>query len=315
MAMTSDHWAELVDPRVREAFFIGFSQADRVQSMLPRLFGMRSTALKDEKALAIAGIPSTGWNFEDSGRVQYTEQVKGYEETFTPHEFARGIQIDRKLIDDNRIPEALDAAEALGDAAFRMREKAGANVFINAFSAATSETLDDYGTDAVGSDAVALCSTAHPRHAGDSGTTNTNEGTLSLTKANVSTTRQLMAEMVDPNGDLINVMPDELLVPVELEDSALEIVKSALDPASANNAINPQAGRFQVITWHYLTDANAWWLMDSGYRRRALRWYDRIPLEFAREQDFDTLIAKWRAYMRFTLGWSDWRFIYGQNPS
>ena len=28
-----------------------------------------------------------------------------------------------------------------------------------------------------------------------------------------------------------------------------------------------------------------------------------------------TLIAKWRAYMRFTLGWKDWRFVFGQNPS
>jgi hypothetical protein len=29
--------------------------------------------------------------------------------------------------------------------------------------------------------------------------------------------------------------------------------------------------------------------MDSGRRRRSLLWYDRIPLEFAREEDFDTL--------------------------
>lgn len=55
-----------------------------------------------------------------------------------------------------------------------------------------------------------------------------------------------------------------------------------------------------MITWHYLTDANAWFTIDSGLRRRHLRWYDRIPLEFDREQDFDTLIAKWRAYMRFS---------------
>lgn len=315
MTMISDHWSQLIDPRVREAFFVGFSQMDRPQSMLPSLFNMQGSDLADEKVLAIGGISSQGWNFEDSGRVQYTEPVKGYEETFTHHEFARGITVERKLIDDNRIQRALDAATNLGDSAFRVREKAGANVFTNAFSAATTETLDDYGTDATGSDAVALCSTAHPRSPQETGTTDSNEGTLALSKANVSTTRQLMAEFVDMNGDLLGIMPNELLVPIELEDTALEIVKSAMDPSSANNAINPQAGRFQVKVWHYLTDSNAWFLIDSAARQQSLVWYDRIGLEFDREQDFDTLIAKWRAYMRFSLGWKDYRWIYGQNPS
>jgi hypothetical protein len=312
MAMISDHWSQLVDPRIREAFFLGFSGDDRRQSMLPAIFDIRSSALADEKILGIGGIPSSGWNFEDSGRVQYTEPVKGFEETMTHHEFVRGMMVERKLIDDNRIPQALSAARNLGDSAFRVREKAGANVFINAFSAATSETLDDFGTDATGSDLVALCSDAHDTSPQD--TTNlVNEGTLALSKANLSTTRQLHMAQTDMNGDLLNIMPDELLVPPELEDTALEIVRSALDPASANNAINPQAGRFRVIVWHYLTDATAWFTMDSGMRRQHLAWFDRIPLEFAREEDFDTLIGKWRAYMRWSLGWSDWRWVYGQN--
>jgi len=312
MPMISDHWSQLVDPRVREAFFLGFSGDDRRQSMLPAIFDIRRSELVNEMLLGIGGIPSSGWNFEDSGRVQYTEPVKGFEETMTHHEFVRGMMVERKLIDDNRIPQALSAARNLGDSAFRVREKAGANVFINAFSAATSETLDDFGTDATGSDLVALCSDAHDTSPQD--TTNlVNEGTLALSKANLSTTRQLHMAQTDMNGDLLNIMPDELLVPPELEDTALEIVRSALDPASANNAINPQAGRFRVIVWHYLTDATAWFTMDSGMRRQHLAWFDRIPLEFAREEDFDTLIGKWRAYMRWSLGWSDWRWVYGQN--
>lgn len=315
MTMISDHWSTLIDPRMRESFFLGFTGDDRRASLLPRLFNIQSSQLADEKVQPLGGIGSSGWNFEDSGRVQYTEPVKGYEETFTHHEFARGITIERKLIDDNRIAQALDASGMLGDSAFRMREKAGANIFVNGFSAATSETLDDYGTDATGADLVGLLSTAHPRHAGDPSTTDTNEGTLALSAVNLGTTRRLMMETVDMNGDLLNVMPDELLVPPELEDTAIEIVRSAQDPASANNAINPQAGRFQVVVWHYLTDANAWFVMDAGLRRRSLRWYDRVPLEFARETDFDTLIAKWRAYMRFSLGFVDWRWIFGQNPS
>ena len=283
--------------------------------MVDRIFDVQGSQFADEKIQGIGGIPSSGWNFEDSGRIQYTEPVKGFEETMTHHEFARGIMVERKLIDDNRISRAIAMVEALGDSAFRFREKAGANVFINAFSAATSETLDDYGTDAVGADLVALCSTAHPRHALDATTTDSNEGTLALTDANVSTTRQLIMAQVDLYGDLLNLMPDELLVPPELEDTALVISRSAQDPDSANNAINPQAGRYNVKVWHQLTDANSWFMMDSGRRRQSLLWFNRVPLEFANMSDFETLQAKFRGYMRFSLGWRDWRFVYGQNPS
>jgi hypothetical protein len=318
MAITSDHWSELVDPVMNRAFwFLGYTQENRRASMIPTLYNMQTSQYATEKALAINGLADEGWNFEDTGRVQYTEPIKGYEKTFTHREFARGVTVTRKMLDDNQVAEFANLASALGDAAFRFREKAAANVFQNAnfFSAATSETLDDYGTDAVGPDSVALGSAAHPNHALDSSSTQSNEGTSSLTAANVSTTRQLMAAFTDMSGDIIDVMPDELLVPPELEDTALEIVRSAQDPDSANNAINPQAGRFTVRVWHYLTDANNWFMMDSGYRRRSLVWYDRVPLEFARESDFDTLMAKWRAYQRFSLGWTDWRWVYGHQVS
>ena len=310
--MISDHWSTLVDPRIREAFYLGFSGGDRRVSMIPQLFDIRSSALADEKVQAIGGIGKTGWNFEDTGRVPYSEPVKGYESTFSHHEFAHGIMVERKLIDDNRISQALDAAGNLGDSAFRVREAAGANVFINAFSAATASALDDYGVDVVGPDLVALGSAAHPTSPQDS-TAIVNEGVLALTAANVSTTRQLHMELKDMNGDLLSIMPDEILVPPELEDTALTIVRSVLDPASANNAYNPQSSRFTVKTWHYLTDSTAWFMIDSGLRRQSLRWYDRSPLEFAKEDDFDTLVGKWRAYMRWSLGWTDFRWVYCQN--
>lgn len=312
MPMISDHWSTLVDSAIRRAFFLGFSGGDRRVSMIPQLFNVQSSGMADEKVQEIGGISSKGWNFEDSGRVQYTEPVKGFESTFTHHEFARGIEVERKLIDDNRISGALDASGNLGDSAFRVRELAAAGVFNNAFSAATASALDDYGVDVVGADLVALCSAAHPTSPQDS-TALTNEGVLALTAANVSTTRQLHMGLTDMNGDLLNIMPDEILVPPELEDTALTIVRSALDPASANNAINPQSGRFTVRTWHQLTDATAWFMIDSGLRRQSLLWYERQPVEFANVTDFDTLIGKWRAYMRWSLGWSTWRWIYGQN--
>jgi hypothetical protein len=62
----------------------------------------------------------------------------------------------------------------------------------------------------------------------------------------------------------------------------------------------------------YLSDSNNWFVIDSSMMKLVLNWFDRIPLEFFQDKSFDTLIAKYAVYTRVSLGWSDWRWIYGQ---
>ena len=70
------------------------------------------------------------------------------------------------------------------------------------------------------------------------------------------------------------------------------------------------------VVWDYLTDANAWWLIDQQLSKLYLNWFDRVPLEFAMDPTSDfTLEARFRGYMRYSYGWSDWRWVYGNNPS
>lgn len=312
MVATAANWAELLTPQTTEAFYAGFTSDGRRSSLIDRLYRMESSQRAFEEHLGIGQFSSEGWNFESSGRVQYDDRNKGYAKRFTHVEFAKGFIVQRKLIDDNLFGVVFDDARELGDAAFRKREKDAAMLFDNAF---TDSGTDAAGFPIAGPDGVGLASAAHPNSAADAGGTQSNEGTLALTKDNVRTTRQNHMALADDRGDILNIMPDTLLVPPELEDDALTIMRSTLDPTSANNAINPQAGRFSVVVWHYLTDANAWFMIDSARMKRDLIWYERIPVEFGREQDFDTLQTKFRAYMRYSRGFRDWRWIYGQNPS
>lgn len=302
----SSHFGSLLTPALSEAFYIGFSDNGRRASLIPELYGKRTSNRKDEQHFGVGVLGSEGWGFQ--GRVHYDDSNAGFLSTFTHAEFARGFTVERKLVDDNLTDIAFDRAERLGDSAFRKREKSASSVFANAFTSTTN--LDGFAT--LGPDAVVLCSASHPRSADDA-TTQSNAGTAALTKDNVSTTRILMQRFTDDRGDLTSCMPDALLVPPELEDKALEITGSVLDPTSANNAVNPQNGRFRSIIWHYLTDANNWFMIDSGRMRQALLWYERIPLEFKQEEDFDTLQARFRAYMRYSYGWRDWAWIFGQN--
>jgi hypothetical protein len=109
----------------------------------------------------------------------------------------------------------------------------------------------------------------------------------------------------------MDVAADTILVPPELEDTGIEITKSVLDPTSAQNAVNPQAGRYNLIVWHYLTDATNWFMLERARTNQFLNWFDRVPVEFAAEEDFDTLQRRYRAYCRYSYGYDDARFCYG----
>lgn len=314
MPINSANLAELLTPQTTEAFVMGFTSGGRRASMISSLFATPSSQRAFEEHIGI-GVMSADWEFEKTGRVPYDDVNNGFLKRWTHKEFAKGFVVTRKMVDDNLFPAILDRATNLGDAAFRHREKSAATVFANAFSSVTDQTtLDGFGFPIGGPDNVALCSTAHPYNEADS-STQSNEGTLALTKDNVGTTRQLHMALTDDRGDILGIMPDTIIIPPELEDTAIEIGMSMLDPDTANNAVNPQAGRFRYLVWHYLEDANAWFMVDSARMMQDLIWYERIPLEYGAEGDFDTLQAKFRAYMRYSRGWRDYRWIYGQNPS
>lgn len=46
-------------------------------------------------------------------------------------------------------------------------------------------------------------------------------------------------------------------------------------------------------------------MIDSDYMKIYLQWFDRIALEFNQDKDFDTYIAKYSCYMRFSYGSND----------
>ena len=90
---------------------------------------------------------------------------------------------------------------------------------------------------------------------------------------------------------------------------------SELDPNSGNNTVNPQAGRFQIATWHYLTDSDKWYVIDTNLMNQSLFWFYREPLTVVPKVEDETWRATWIAYMRYSFGWADWRWIIGSNPS
>jgi len=122
---------------------------------------------------------------------------------------------------------------------------------------------------------------------------------------------------VDDRNQLIPVNPNTILVPPELEDTAWEIVNTINKPGTADNDGNfVRSTGLRVIVWDYLTDENNWFLLDPALAKMYLNWFERVPLEFSMDPTSDfNLEAKFRGYMRYSYGFSDWRWVYGHQVS
>lgn len=301
----SERWAQLLEPGLRSIFELQ-ATALAAPSRIPLLFSVQDSTKAAEHDLGVGGFGD--WH-EYEGAIEYDDNEQGYKTTYTHKEFAEGFVVERALVDDDQYNIINARPRGLATAAIRTREKHAASVFNNAFS-----------TTYLGGDGIALCESAgHPYSPGNA-STQTNEGSTALSYDAVVETRRIMREYKDDRGELVPINPNLILIPAELENTANEIVNTmrgpnTQQPSTADFAASlVQQHGINFLVWDYLTDANNWFLLDTVLAKQYLKWFDRVPLEFAADPTSDfNLIAKFRGYMRYSYGWSDWRFVYGHN--
>lgn len=297
MASPGIQWAanfpKLTDlnPVLSEIFYMHLGNPDE---MLGQFFRVLTSSKAQETDLRVGsfGQPQA-WN----GQVEYDSADPDYAITYTHVKYSRGFKVERELLDDNQYNNIFSRPEELA-MKFQVKIEAdAASLFNNAFSTA-------------GYDAVSLCNDSHPRGAGDTANTVDNNATLALSPANLETVRQQGKNLVDDRGDLINWNGDLLLVPEGLAKTAHEITMSTNIANSAENNANFFRG-LRYVSWNRLTDSTAWFLIDTRMMKRYLKWYWRRRPEFVMDKDFDTEQAKFAGFMRYSFGWSDFRFIVG----
>jgi hypothetical protein len=116
-------------------------------------------------------------------------------------------------------------------------------------------------------------------------------------------------------GDKMSVHPKLLVVPTDLEEVAWEMIRSTGKPDTANNNANMYNGMFDLVVWDFLTDTNAWFMVDPRLMKLNLIWFQRIALEVFGDGNLFSGTRNIGGYYRAALGVRDWRWIYGNNPS
>ena len=265
-------------------------------AMVPDMFDVLKSEDAFEKSSSVGAVPD---HVAFTGRVQVLDRVQGYDKTHVFTEYAAQIQIQRRLRADDQYRVINRFPSGLATSANRSREKLGANVFNLAF---TSQPSDGDGTE--------LCAADHPSNVSGV-STQTNEGVLALSATNVETTRIDMYGFQEDIGEQITLNPDTILIPRDLEETAWEIVNSKGKVDTADNNPNFHYGKYKLIVWDRLSDANNWFMIDYAEMKKYLLWWNREPIQFFQDKDSDTLIAKYLSYYRCGTGWDDWRWLKG----
>lgn len=292
----SEGWTDLLEPGLYKIFDGAATRFTEKDSMLSKLFSVKNTTKSYEKESSATDL---GDFTEFTGTVAYDETYQGYDKKTEFTEYVKGIKIERKLFDDADYNIINQRPKQLGYAAVKTQEKYGAKTFNEAF---TTEPADGDGCE--------LCASDHPSPAG--GVTQSNEGTTALSATSVETVRRLMSAFRGQNSEIISVNMDAILAPIDLEETAYEIINTKGKVDTDDNNVNFQYGKYKLIVWkNFLTDANDWFGIDYTLIKDMLTWWNRVGIEFFQDKDSDTLLAKYVAYMRYNTSWSDWRWIYG----
>jgi phage major head subunit gpT-like protein len=295
MVLRQSQFDALLTPVIYHHFMLGQTM---VPALRARLFTVRTSTLAQEKGTGMGGMPTAAWDaYRQTGQKGNLTLDQLYTQSYTHVEYPVRLPIQKKLIINDQYGMIQRIVQQAGISAEVKMEVDGVSLLNNAFTTTWG-------------DGVALCSNSHPASPHRTGSTQDNLGTDALTATSLSATRIAMMRFTDDRGNLLGLMPNELWVPPELEDTALKITRSINDPGNANNDINPQAGRWQVIVHPRLTDTNNWFVVDGTWRQQVANWYEREALQIE-IVDEDTTDIVYEMKLHYSFGVDDWRWIYG----
>lgn len=302
----SGNFGQLLEPGLRKIFFETYEE---LPEQFPRVYNIETSTKAKETDWGMGAFGDWTKRTSEVSAVDYKKLSAGLERTYVHEAFTQGFMIGRELYDDDQYRQMEKMPKAMARSGRAKVEKDTVRLFKNGFSA----DVGGVGLSAI-YDGQALFSNAHPLV--DSASLGKNLATGALTADNLKKAIQLMHEIPDEAGNLAQFRPTKLIVPPALEDTAIRITQSAQLAGGQLNDTNKFLNNYglEIVVMDWLGAVaggsdTAWFLQDGS--RHELNFFWRAKPEFKWEEDFDTFAAKYRGYMRYSFGVSDWRGIVG----
>ena len=292
----SEQFGKLLEPGLRKIFFESYAA---VPEQFSKVYNVLTSKKATETDYGLGAFGDWVERASELAEVQYDTIDPGLERNYVHKAYTKGFMIGRELYDDEQYHQINKFPAALARSGRAFVEKEAAKTFINAF------TTPIY-------DGKALLANDHPLLNSDKVGKNLMTG--ALTPDNLKAAMTMMRETVDEAGNIIAASAKKLVVPPALEFKAREILNSTQIADAETNNINSLKGMLDLVVYDYIGAAEggsdtAWYIIDPTLAQINFFW--RVKPEFKWGEDFDTYVAKYKAYMRFSYGVSDWRGIVG----
>ena len=220
------------------------------------------------------------------------------------------IAVDADAIEDDQYGQIVQRVKQMAEAARMFYGEKAFQTFVNGVSTKCYDGKNFFATD----------------HKEKLSGTQSNKLTLALTSENLSTARTKMMRFKDDKGNIMKVVGDTLIVPPELEATALEITKaSTIERYTASGTdkqpmLNVHKGRYTVITTPEITDEDSWYLACGNRVTKPVIFQNRKKTEFSRlEKDSETGFMQdkyvYGVKNRFNMGLGDWRLAIASIPA
>lgn len=268
------------------------------------LFDKESSSKAFEEDVGISSFGLAVQKPEGSG-ISYDTERQGFITRYQHVVYALGFIITKEAFDDDQYEiVGKRKANGLARSMRQTKEIVGANVYNRAFNATYT-----FG------DGVSMVNAAHPLIAG--GTfSNVSATNADLSEAAIEQACIDIAGFTDDRGLLIAAKPSSLIIPRQLIYEAKRILFSDGRVGTDNNDLNAlktMGAVPKIVTNHYLTDSDAWFIRTDV--KDGLKYFERDADSFDMDNDFDTDNAKYKARSRYSFGITDPRAIYGSAGS
>lgn len=266
----------------------------------PDLFDIESSDMNYEEEVEMTGFGLASVK-QQGAAIVYDSESQQTVTRYTHVAYGLGFVITREEFDDNLYEKkGVTRTQALAFSFRQTKENVAANVYNRAFNSSYT-----------GGDGKELLATDHPTLAGNQ--SNELATAADLSEAALEDLAIQIMSATNNRGLKIGLMPKRLIVPVNLAFEAQRILKSSQQSGTANNDINAlrAMGVFPdgISVNHYLTDADAFFVRTNV--PQGMKLFDRVKAEFAQDGDFDSGNLKYKGYMRFSVGWTDFRALFG----
>lgn len=280
-----------------------------------QLIATRVSSRKSEEKYAWLGESPWPSPWTDERQIKATNPEQNY--VLTNAKYEATIGIEREAFDDELYGQISVRIQQLATNMARWFDEQVFSTLVN------GETKECY-------DGQYFFDTDHTDPGATYTTSQSNLGSSELTVANLKSTITAMRKFKDGNGKPAGITPTHLVVPPDLEFTAIEILKSQYYPSATNmgtstttdyvavNKVNPVNGALGLIVSPYITDSDSWYVVDLSKAVKPLILQEREPVEFKMLTSDDNAFlrdqylagVRWRG----AFGYSDWRLAYAQTP-